>query len=502
METKQTSRPAQSAPRVTDAPSEEHLRIIASYAPDSLEGDPELAQIIDFAARLCDAPVAALTRAGAEYDRFLVQQGGAPLQEISRDVAFCPLVIAAGGLVEITDALLDPRLADNPNVHGEPFVRFYAGFPLVTREGVAIGTLSVLDRSPRPAGLTSLQRHGLEVLANAAMLRLRSHRKQLAVEREAERRETQLRVLADSIPAIAWSADAQGRFEYFNQQMVEFTGDPDDEEGKSFHPEDWPKATEAWQHSLRTGETYQIEHRLRRHDGEYRWMMSRAVPVRDEDGTIVRWFGTAVDIHDLYAASEAREIMANELSHRIKNIFAVIAGLISLSARTKPEHKPFADELNETIRALGRAHDFVRATSGTARDSLHGFLAELFAPYGTGDRSRVRISGHDCPVGSRAATPLALVFHELATNSAKYGALASDHGGVELTLTESGDKIHLTWAEHGGKPPTESREPGFGSRLVEMSITGQLGGSWERRFEPTGMVAELTLSTDAVCDCD
>ena len=495
------SRVARKGPEPATAPSAEHLQVIASYAPDSLEGDPELVEIIDFAAKLCDAPVAALTRAGAETDRFLVQQGGAPLQEISREVAFCPLVIAAGELVEIPDARLDARMASNPHVQGEPFVRFYAGAPLMTREGIAIGTLSVLDRSPRPEGLSPLQREGLTLLANAAMLRLRSHRKQLAVEREAERREAQLRVLADSIPAIAWSADAEGRFEYFNQQMLAFTGDPDDKEGKSFHPDDWPKATRAWQKALRTGEPYQIEHRLRRHDGEYRWMISRAVPVRDEDGTIVRWFGTAVDIHDLYAASEARDLLAKELSHRIKNIFAVIAGLVSLSARASPEHKPFADELIGTIRALGRAHDFVRASGGSERDSLHGLLQELFAPYGTGEAARVRVSGHDCPITARAATPLALVFHELATNAAKYGALAKAGGHVDLELKDEGEKLRLVWTEHGGPPPKKSTRPGFGSRLVEMSITGQLGGSWERRFEPGGMVAELVLSTEAVCAC-
>src|SRR5690606_7540110 len=149
-------------------------------------------------------------------------------------------------------------------------------------------------------GLTDLQRQGLAVLARSVMRRLQARRDALSAERELAAREAHLRTLADSIPAIAWSADADGKFEYFNQQMVAFTGEPDDKEGGAFHPEDWKKASAAWQHSLRTGEIYEIEHRLRRHDGEYRWMMSRAVPVRDEAGRVVHWFGTAVDIHDLH----------------------------------------------------------------------------------------------------------------------------------------------------------------------------------------------------------
>ena len=100
---------------------------------------------------------------------------------------------------------------------------------------------------------------------------------------------------------------------------------------------------------------------------------------------------------------------------------------------------------------------------------------------------------------SRAA-PLALVFHELATNSAKYGALAKADGRVELTVAEKGDDLLMRWSESGGKSPAANAKlkDGFGSRLVEMSITGQLGGSWERRFEKDGLVVELTVAKAAI----
>ncbi|WP_430984563.1 HWE histidine kinase domain-containing protein, partial [Escherichia coli] len=80
----------------------------------------------------------------------------------------------------------------------------------------------------------------------------------------------------------------------------------------------------------------------------------------DDNGTIVRWFGTCTDIHEQKEASEQREIVAHELSHRIKNIFAVISGLINLSARSNPGFGPIASDLRERVTALGRAHDFVR----------------------------------------------------------------------------------------------------------------------------------------------
>ena len=469
------------------------MRVLASFAPDALDGDAELSAIARFAAHLCSADVAAVTLVGNSSDRFLIHHG-TDRQEIPREQAFCPHAMEGRDTLVVPDVAEDARFANYPTVAGPPYVRFYAGQPLITPEGVAIGTLSVVCTRPKPDGLDSLQREGLKVLADAVMLRLRAHRKKLEVEREAEAREAQFRTLADSIPAIAWSATPDGQFDYFNQRKIDFTGKPNDQSGGAFHPEDWKKASAMWQHCLKTGEVYEIEHRLCRHDGEYRWMISRAVPVRDEDGTIVRWFGTAVDIHDIYAASEARDLLAKELSHRIKNIFAVVAGLVSLTVRKHPESRDYADELYGMIRALGRAHDFVRPVDGESGDNLRGLLKELFAPYG----DRISISGADFALTSRAATPVALVFHELATNAAKYGALASEGGTVELTVRERKNDLVLLWRERGGKPPKKKHAEGFGSRLVEMSVTGQLRGKWERRFEPEGLVVELTLSKEAL----
>ena len=108
------------------------------------------------------------------------------------------------------------------------------------------------------------------------------------------------------------------------------------------------------------------------------------------------------------------------------------------------------------------------------------------------------VSGDDLAVAANSATPLALVFHELATNSAKYGALSSEHGMVELSIVDRGDTLLLRWVERGGPPAPRHPQEGFGSRLVEMSVTGQLGGSWERRFEKGGMVCELIVSKAAI----
>ena len=125
-------------------------------------------------------------------------------------------------------------------------------------------------------------------------------------------------------------------------------------------------------------------------------------------------------------------------------------------------------------------------------------LADLFNPYRIAGRSQIAVHGDDVRIGARAATPLALVFHELATNSAKYGALSVDEGAIDLTIDDRGDTLMLRWVERGGPAPKGEMAEGFGSRLVEMSVTGQLAGSWNRRFEPDGLVCDLTVSKAAV----
>ena len=489
----------QAGPTPAAAPQDEEarIRVLGAYGLDSLVDDPELEQIARFTAKLCGTPVALVSLVEEERQRFLAREG-LETTETPRDISFCTHAMHFDDLMEVRDASIDPMFAHNPLVTGEPRIRFYAGQPLKSEEGYPLGTLCVIDSKPRPEGLSDFQREGLRVLAQATTRRLRSRRHSLAARRESEERDSYLRTLADSIPAIAWSATPDGQFEYFNSRMVDFTGRPDDHTGSAFHPEDWKKASAVWQNSLKTGETYEVEHRLCRYDGQYRWMISRAVPVRDSEGRIVRWFGTAVDIHDIYAASEARDLLAKELSHRIKNIFAVVSGLISLSVRKHPEHQEFAKELIATIHALGRAHDYVRPAGQARRNSLHGLLADLFSPYGTGDHARVQVLGDDLPVSARAATPLALVFHELATNSAKYGALSTTEGLVKLAIVEEGDKIRLSWSETGGPAAKKAPKDGFGSRLVDLSVTGQLGGSWERKFGPDGLMCELVLSKSAV----
>ncbi len=321
--------------------------------------------------------------------------------------------------------------------------------------------------------------------------------------------ESNFRTLADTMPQMVWATQPDGFHDYYNARWYEFTGVPvgsTDGEGWNgmFHPEDQDRAWARWRHSLETGEPYEIEYRLRRADGVYRWTLGRALPVRDKDGRIIRWFGTCTDIDDLKQAQAARDVLSQELSHRIKNIFAVVSALVALTGRQHPEAAEFARSLRTRVQALARAHEFVRPHTSASAPSvgsttLHAFLGDLLRPYASTERGNVVIEGRDAIFDDQAATPVALLFHELATNAAKYGALSSDGGRVTISSEAVEDRYRLTWAETGGPIiETEPTDMGFGFNLAKLAVEGQLGGSLERRWRREGLLLVADLPVTAL----
>ena len=487
---------------------DERLRAaaIAEHDIEQMRDDATLERITDFAAALCETPVALVSIVEETRQTFL-SRTGLDATETPRDQSFCAHAMLEDEIMVVPDALLDPRFAENPLVLGEMGVRFYAGAPLIRDDGVTLGSLCVIDTVPR-SGLTPLQQQGLRVLAADVMMRLSDSRATAASRVAISDSEGRFRTLADTMPQMVWSTQPDGFHDYYNARWYEFTGMPaGSTDGEAwndmFHPDDQDRAWALWRHSLDTGKPYQIEYRLRRHDGQYRWTLGRALAVRDEQGAIVRWFGTCTDIHEQKEASEEREIIAQELSHRIKNIFAVIAGLIAFSARANPGFKQIADDLRARVTALGRAHDFVRPHSAQSRpvaapSSLHGLLGELFAAYQPLDGVRIMVQGGDVEIDDRSATPIALLFHELATNATKYGALVSDTGMVTIDIRDEPGRIVMDWQERGGPPVTAPVRSGFGSQLIELSAVRQLGGTVDQRWDRDGLAFTVAIPKSAL----
>lgn len=484
----------------------QRLDILADHAPDTLLDDPELKAAVDFAGQLCGAPIALVSLVEDDRQRFLARCG-LDATETPRSASFCQYAMVGSGIYEVRDATADPLFADNVLVTGEPYIRFYAGAPLVSEEGAPLGALCIIDRVTRPEGLNALQRQGLTVLASAVMRRLSDRRARLAGDRardEASEQRARFDALADSMPQMAWSCQPDGQTDYFNRRWEEFTGVESEEhygDGwvEVLHPEDRARTAAAWERAVASGTPYEVEYRMRRHDGEYRWALVRGLPIKNEDGEVTRWFGTNTDIHERRLLEARNELLGRELSHRIKNIFSVVSGLVSFEARSFPELKPLAQGIRDRINSLGRAHDYVRPLDfgeGQVK-TLHGLLGELFGAYVEGETRRVLVRGDDVPIGTQATTPLALVFHELATNAAKYGALSRPVGTVGVEIARDAEELVIHWREEGGPAVAKPGDASFGTSLIDMSVTQQLRGTIDRQWGD-GLTVVIRLPGNAL----
>lgn len=477
---------------------QERLRVVASFGTDGLQDDPALAEIADFAARLCSAPIALVSLVEDERQCFLARSG-LNETETPRSSSFCAHAMLGDAMMVVRDTAEHPQFRDNPLVTGAPHIRFYAGMPLVSREGAPLGALCVIDDKARPFGLSALQHQGLQVLAQAVILRLEGHRSRHEADRLQTYSRTAFRTILDSLPDIAWSADPDGRITYANERWVKFTGLAEgqmdfDTVKDAFHPDDLDQWRRNWLEALEHPEPYEAEYRLRSADGSYRWVLTRALPVLDAEGRIESWFGSITDIDEGHRLSESRDLLARELAHRIKNIFAVLSGLVAMRSRANPALKQFADDITGSIHALARAQDFVRVPGSDRRADLHVLLRALMEPYDAAGTDRVKVSGDGVKFGPRAATPLALVFHELATNAAKYGALSVEAGTIRIELHLDGDEVRIVWREAGGPPvETPPEHQGFGSRLIGSVVKSQLGGQIEQSWPATGLELSIAL---------
>lgn len=495
-----------------DCANDMRAQLLAAHGLESLQDDPEMARIVRFAAKLCEVPASLISIVETDRQWFLAREGH-DARETPRTTSFCAHTMLGNKTLVVPDATKDPRFADFSLVTGPENIRFYAGAPLLAEDGTPIGALCVIDVEPRPEGLLPFQIEGLETLANSVMCRMHHNRERLEAEHALEFSEVRLRTILNGVPQIAWSSDALGHFDYFNKRWTEVTGGTEPfyaQDWKPFiHPEDWPETLALWIKCFEDLSPFECQYRLRQADGSYHWILARAVPISSTGKKSTRWSGTITDVDASYRHAESRELLSLELSHRIKNIFAVISGLISLTSRSRPEASEFAVELNSKVRALGRAHDFVRPVDNEKGDSLHGLLSELMKPYVEADEERVIVEGDGITIGVKSATPLALVFHEFATNSAKYGALSVPEGRVSVSLTrniagQNDDEFAtIVWQERGGPAPDtpkdgEKAHEGFGTRLIEMTVTSQLRGQLTRELRPEGFMARLTIPLSAL----
>jgi PAS domain S-box-containing protein len=275
------------------------------------------------------------------------------------------------GTVLIADVKKDPRYGKNSPYYGMPEghlpVTSYLAVPVVSRSGEVLGGL--FFGHPEPGVFTERAARIIEGLAAQAAVAIDNARLFEAAARErrkAEASEEHYRFLAESIPQIVWTADAEGKADYYNQRGYEYTGlkpgEVTDFAGPGVvHPEDLRLAHERWAEASAAGATFESELRIRRgSDGSYRWHLARAVPLRDAEGRIVKWFGTSTDIDDRKRAEESQRFLA-EASEVLVSSLDYEATLARLARLVVPRLADWCsiDMLTEErqLRRLAVAHE-------------------------------------------------------------------------------------------------------------------------------------------------
>jgi PAS domain S-box-containing protein len=471
--------------------------ILDTAAEKDFDDFPNLASYI------CQTPIALVSFVDAARQWFKAKIG-LEIDELPREVAFCAHAILKPDLFIVNDTFLDKRFAKNPLVVSEPHIRFYAGAPLVTSDGHALGTLCVIDRVPRQ--LSEPQKEALRMLArqtvtqlelrrNANMMgelyrkldreiaeraRAEREREELLVREQevraaAEANEQRYRFLAESIPQQVWTAQPDGALDYVNQRAIDYFARADlnivgDHWQQVIHPDDLPGCLERWQNALATGEVYEVEFRLRRGaDGDYRWHLGRALPMRDASGRIIRWFGTNTDIDDqkrLYRLAEeanrAKDTFLATVSHELRTPLTSMMGwaeLLKLGMLDEKKQRHALDVIESSARAqaqlIGDLLDISRIISGKLRLDVQPLelapvikaAMDVVHPAAAAKSIRL-VSRIGRGVGMVSGDPdrMQQVIWNLLSNAVKF---TPEGGSVEVSLKLAGAQAEIVVTDSG-----------------------------------------------------
>ena len=502
------------------------LAALASYAILDTQAEPGFDDIVQLAAQICDVPVALVSLVAADRQWFKARIGFEPC-ETDLDRSVCAHALTAPDLLVIPDLTQDDRTKANPLVTADPHIRFYAGAPFRAASGEVLGSLCVIDSVIRPDGLTELQASGLRNLARQVTSQLNLHRAiaerdvLVAEQRQAERRRHGLMLLGDRLREMTNVGDmtrtaAEIVGETLAVSRAAFDRFDDSTEYLIIEP-DWTAGgvpSVAGQHrlddygdlreDLLRGEPLVVEDAATDPRTAARFGAIAAVGVRAFVNMPIRHGGRTVAVfivHDQEPHAWPREVTAflrnvadrlevgiarleaeaeqqvlnHELSHRLKNNFAMIQAIALQTLRPVPDQAPVQTFIKR-LHALAAAHDVLLQQKWSASDINAVVQSVLQA---LSDMHRFAITGPHIELGPRATLALSLVLHELTTNAIKYGSLSAEDGHVALSWQvdrDAGDPCFvLTWRETGGPPVTHPVQNGFGTKLIRMGLVGTGG---------------------------
>jgi PAS domain S-box-containing protein len=486
----------------------QRIKLLKSYDILDTSPEPGFDDVVILARQICRTPIALVSLVDRDRQWFKAASGLDSCETpISQSVCAHPL--AQRETLNIPDLTMDERTRHNTLVTGEPFIRFYAGAPLITASGHAIGTVCVIDTVARPGGLNAEQIAALEALARQVMTLLDQRRLIVAhAERTAELREEvserkgaqaaqqvsedRYRSLFNSLDAgfcvVDLKFDESGasrdyRFVEVNEAFVRQTG-LNDATGKWMrglapdHEQYW---FDIYGKVALTGEPTRFEHEA---DAlGHRWYDVHAFRI-GAPGThqVAILFN---DITTRRSAEQLQKMLNDELGHRMKNSMALVQAIASQTLRGAGD-RAAVKAFTQRVQALSRAHDVLLQQSWRSAN-----LADVVvgAANAHADPVRVRVSGPEISLDPKAALSLSLLVHELATNAVKYGSLSVPEGIVNVNWRKQEDALVMAWTETGGPPAMPPERTGLGSRLIDIGMVGT--SDVRKRFDISGFSAEF-----------
>ncbi|HEY5071061.1 MAG TPA: HWE histidine kinase domain-containing protein [Caulobacteraceae bacterium] len=310
--------------------------------------------------------------------------------------------------------------------------------------------------------------------------------------------ESRWRELLEALPTAVYTTDAAGRITFFNEAAVQFWGHrPTLGESewcgswRLFTADGAPLPHDQCPMAIALKEDRSIrnvEAVAERPDGARIPFVPYPTPLHDASGALTGAVNMLVDISSHKEAEGRQRLLINELNHRVKNSLANVQAIVAQTLRRADDLQSAREAVDERLIAIARAHDVLTQESWRGagiRDVVRSSLMAHCA-----DIERLDLDGPDVRLTPKAALALAMALHELGANALRYGALANDQGRVSVAwrreIHDGGAHLRLEWRESGGEPVTAPTHKGFGARLIEWGLAGELGGEAELSFPPEG----------------
>ena len=455
---------------------------------------PEAAfdRVTKLVADLFETPIALVTLVD-DCKQWFKSAHGLDIEETPREISFCQHVVTADAPLIVSDARDDDRFRDNVLVTGDPFIRFYAGVPLRAYNGAVLGTLCIIDHNARDLpGAQAIER--LEDFA--AIIMAEADLRRIVAERDEARR-TLERAL-DYSGIATWQLDSCTDVLRWRGAVAELWGadyatalTTSEDALQRIPVEDRGIVQAALNEAKASGSPYAVEHRVLHPERGVRWIGVRGDwDVQGDHATLT---GICIDITEQKSRQENANLLMRELHHRMRNLFATVSAIISLTRHAATDVDDYVERISSRLDALNRAQN-VLLGANFMTGSMHALMREVEAAF-----PRIRWSGPDLLLPENALVAMALLFNELATNAVKHGALTHGEGRVDISWTQDPEDreprlFRLTWAESGGSGEVVAPDrTSFGTLLMERSVKINLGGTIDRRWEPDGLIVDVSL---------